>query len=185
MHYRTVWQKANGPIPRDSLGRSYEIHHINGNHSDNRLENLALVTIEEHYRIHYEQGDYDACNLISMRMGLSPEEVSKNSSNLMKLLSKENRHPFQGKNFNVERLANGTHNFLGSSNPSHKRVAEGTHNFQNKEWRSRKSKENQKRWLLEGTHPNLIRVSCICCKHETNNANLTKHIKRYHNEKQT
>jgi hypothetical protein len=31
MKYRKVWEKINGPIPKDDLGRSYEIHHIDGN----------------------------------------------------------------------------------------------------------------------------------------------------------
>ncbi len=66
-NYRRVWIKANGPIPRDSNGRAYEIHHINGNHSDNRLENLQLVTIEEHYDIHKRQGDWYACIKIAKR----------------------------------------------------------------------------------------------------------------------
>ena len=37
--HREVWEQHNGPIP-DKM----EIHHINGKHDDNRIENLALVT---------------------------------------------------------------------------------------------------------------------------------------------
>jgi hypothetical protein len=47
MVHRAVWKKANGPIP---IG--YEIHHINGNRLDNRLENLACLSKEEHDLIH-------------------------------------------------------------------------------------------------------------------------------------
>ena len=35
---------------------------------------------------------------------------------------------------NRKQVADGTHNFLGKSNPSHKRIANGTHNFQNPEF---------------------------------------------------
>ena len=47
MHYRKLWIQANGPIPKDINGRSYEIHHKNNNHNDNRLENLRWATICE------------------------------------------------------------------------------------------------------------------------------------------
>ena len=41
--HRYVWQQANGPIPKGHL-----IHHINGVKSDNRLENLACVSKQDH-----------------------------------------------------------------------------------------------------------------------------------------
>lgn len=68
MNYRKIWEKANGPIPLDEHGRSYEIHHIDGDRSNNSLENLVCISIEEHYRIHREQGDWGACHAIEVRM---------------------------------------------------------------------------------------------------------------------
>ena len=61
-NWRKVWEEHNGPIPK-----GMHIHHIiprsEGGTDD--IENLQLVTPEEHYDIHFERGDYGACALIS------------------------------------------------------------------------------------------------------------------------
>jgi len=67
MNYRKIWQEANGPIPKDEQGRSYEIHHIDGNRTNNSLENLTCISISEHYEIHLRQKDYAAAALIAER----------------------------------------------------------------------------------------------------------------------
>lgn len=82
--YSSIWIEANGPIPLDKNGRSYEIHHINGDHNDNRLENLQLVSIEEHYAIHFNQKDFYACQLIAQRMAINPTMLSNICSELAK-----------------------------------------------------------------------------------------------------
>ena len=42
----------------EQLGRkllaSEDVHHINNNHLDNRLENLVVMTKAEHTRFHHE-----------------------------------------------------------------------------------------------------------------------------------
>lgn len=43
-----VWWKNVGSIPPNG----YEIHHVNGEHRDNRFENLKLVTSHEHRILH-------------------------------------------------------------------------------------------------------------------------------------
>ena len=68
MHYRKIYQNIFGEIPIDENGRSYEIHHIDGNRNNNSINNLICVSIEEHYKIHLEQGDFGAANLIADRI---------------------------------------------------------------------------------------------------------------------
>ena len=63
--YRKIYKQYYGEIPVDADGRSFEIHHIDGDHSNNNPLNLKAVSIQEHYDIHYSQGDWYACLLIS------------------------------------------------------------------------------------------------------------------------
>lgn len=69
MSYRSIWESHYGAIPKN-----YDIHHIDGNRSNNDISNLKCVSLEEHYDIHYNQGDWMACTAIAMRMKISPEE---------------------------------------------------------------------------------------------------------------
>jgi hypothetical protein len=73
--HRTIWKNTYGPIPKDENGRSYEIHHKDGNHQNNDIDNLMLVTINEHYKIHHDQGNFGACVMIAKRMNMTPEEI--------------------------------------------------------------------------------------------------------------
>jgi hypothetical protein len=45
---RDVWEDANGPIPP-----LHDIHHVNGDKSDNRLCNLELLHVSDHGKRHY------------------------------------------------------------------------------------------------------------------------------------
>lgn len=45
--HREVWEYHNGEIPK-----GYDIHHINGDRSDNDITNLQLLTRSEHQRAH-------------------------------------------------------------------------------------------------------------------------------------
>lgn len=54
--YRQIYEQHHGPIPK-----GYHIHHVDGNHTNNNIENLRCITAKEHFDIHYEQGDYGSC----------------------------------------------------------------------------------------------------------------------------
>ena len=95
INYRKIYENHNGPILRESNGRSYEIHHIDGNHYNNEPSNLKLVTLQEHYDIHYAQGDWFACGKIGSKLNLSSYDLS--------LLAEKN---------NQNRIDDGTHHFL-------------------------------------------------------------------------
>ena len=75
VHRRIYEDYHNVRLPSD-----VEIHHIDGNHDNNDIINLKPVSIEEHYQIHYSQGDWAACLLMSHRMKINPEEKSKLAS---------------------------------------------------------------------------------------------------------
>ena len=76
-NYRKIYEQHYGPIPKDEDGRSYEIHHIDGDHKNNEPSNLKCVTIKEHYDIHYSQGDWGACARIAQRMNADPKQLSE------------------------------------------------------------------------------------------------------------
>ena len=46
-YYRYIWEINNGPIPK-----GIHIHHIDGNHNNHSIDNLAMVTPSEHHRWH-------------------------------------------------------------------------------------------------------------------------------------
>jgi hypothetical protein len=49
--HRAIWLKAH---PGEVLHNTDYIHHINGNHDDNRPENLMKTTEKEHAKLHAE-----------------------------------------------------------------------------------------------------------------------------------
>jgi hypothetical protein len=69
MKYRKVWELHNGPIPKDTEGRSYEIHHLDLDRTNNNIENLQCVSLQEHYEIHLKNGDYASAAFLKQKLG--------------------------------------------------------------------------------------------------------------------
>lgn len=113
--YRKIYEHHYGKIPKDEDERTYEIHHIDGNHDNNDFKNLKAVTIQEHYNIHYSQRDFGACLLISRAMKISPEEKSE----LARLNS-------------IKRIAENNHNFFNQEPEDHPRYDNKLYFFKNK-----------------------------------------------------
>jgi hypothetical protein len=129
--HRRIYKKHYGAIPKDDFGRSYEIHHIDNNHSNNDPLNLIAIPIQEHYDIHYAQGDWMACHYIAIRMNKPLEEISR--------LSKQSQN---------ERVKNGTHIFV-IDNPVYKQIEDRTHTFLGGEW----TRKHNDRMMNDGSHP--------------------------------
>jgi hypothetical protein len=73
-YYRKIYEQHHGKIPVDDSGRTYEIHHLDGDTENNHPDNLVALTIQEHYDIHKNQGDTKACLAIAARMEVSADE---------------------------------------------------------------------------------------------------------------
>jgi hypothetical protein len=58
VNYRKLWEIANNT----TIPKGYHIHHIDGNHNNNDINNLMCVSPEEHHNIHLSQGDIVALN---------------------------------------------------------------------------------------------------------------------------
>lgn len=178
--YRYAWTKHYGPIPKDEKGRSFEVHHIDGDHSNNNIDNLKLVSIEEHYQIHYDQGDFGACWAMAKRMDLTSEMLSKVSKEINKKMIERGDHPFLGDNNpSRKKSKDGTHHFFGGEvqrKLAIERSKNGTHNFldgevQKRYWQTIRNNG--------GEHPTQIKSACPHCGIMVNKTNM----KRWHGDK--
>jgi len=199
--YRKIYENHYGPIPKDETGRTYEIHHIDGDRKNNNPGNLKCVSIQEHYDIHYSQGDWAAAARIADKMKIDKETRSLLSRTHNLQMSKENRHPWQTSEFararNKRLVEEGRHNFLGGEvqrkmninrvkNKTHpfmkddngeslasKRVKEGTNPFSKRADGSSIASEA----IAKGTHPTQKIWKCEHCLVEGKGAS---NFTRYH-----
>ena len=109
INYRKIYEKHHGPIPKDQDGKTYDIHHIDGDRSNNDPSNLKAVSLQDHYDLHHAQQDWSACARLAHRLGMSKEHITD--------LARKNA---------LRRVEQGTHNFIGLNQ---KRVADGTHHW--------------------------------------------------------
>ena len=65
---RKIYLKHYGSIPIGNDGRPYEVHHIDGNPDNNDITNLIAISIQEHFEIHHNQGDWAACVRIAAKL---------------------------------------------------------------------------------------------------------------------
>lgn len=115
-NYRKYYETFhNTTIPIDENNIPYEIHHIDGDHSNNEVHNLLCVSIDQHYQLHLNQKDYASCILILKR-----------------------KEKYLNGEFDKEVVS-----FLSSLN-NKKRIKEGTHNFLKKEHAMNNSKVQKK-----------------------------------------
>lgn len=122
--YRRIYLEHFKEIPKDSMGRSYDIHHIDGDYTNNDISNLIALSIEDHYKIHKAQSDWGAAAAILRRMKIDPKEHSDIIRNMNIERGKKGIH------WSQLAVKNGTHPFLDSNfqkNIAKKSIANGTH----------------------------------------------------------
>lgn len=193
---RNLYKKFYGFIPKDEDGKSYDIHHIDGDYNNNDIENLQAVSILEHYHIHLNRGELAAAHRIAGRLSLSKEDMTKLAKERNMKLVSDGKHNWQGgtqqKELNKKRVADGTHNFLNGaavkkqyadgkppwgtpqavSDRTKKQVLEGKHPWTDSE----KQKERQFKLISEGKHVSQIMIDCPHCN---KNGSLMA-MKRWH-----
>jgi len=202
--YRKIYENHIGPIPKDSFGKTYDVHHIDRNRKNNHPDNLVALSTQDHYELHKSHGDWAACHRLAGKMKLSARELSELASLVQQKrvqdkthpwLNKEEArrranqrvqsgtHPFVGPNLNKMRVEAGTHHFLDGKvqkESNQRRVRNGTHHLLGGEIQ----RQGNLTRLAEGNHPSqVVCISPICQRTIHGKGNLTQHLRKC--EKQT
>jgi HNH endonuclease len=130
MHYRQIWEHANDAV----IPKNHEIHHVDGNRTNNDPSNLICVSIEEHLQIHLDQEDWGAVHAILIRMDADTDKT------MLKLAASKAQ---------TQRWINGTHNWQINESKRkerakkalHKRIAETGNAFGGIEDRSENARK--------------------------------------------
>lgn len=173
MNYRKIWESYYGEIPTDSLGRTFDIHHIDGNRSNNDITNLMCLSLEDHYKIHLKQfnetkseKEFRSLVFLSSRLGKPVEDlsgwlVSDETKNKIrnKLLGskrppevvKKYQEKLKGYVWKPEDIESRRQGLLRY----HKEMTEDTKN----EWRNKLSNSHKGKVITESTKEKLSRVN--------------------------
>lgn len=179
--YRKIYEHHFGKIPKENNGRSYEVHHLDGKRYNNHPNNLRALKIQDHYNIHFVQGDYAACLLIGRKMNLDPEILRKlNSEQNLKRVRNGTHHLLSGKIQSISSKKRAAANILGFQNPDNfskacaardivmkEKLLAGTWILQNKEFHKKYVQEQ----IANGTHCSQIKIACEHCKKIIDSAN--------------
>ena len=83
MNYRKIWEEFHGKIPKDDQGRTFDIHHIDGNRKNNSIDNLICLSIEDHYKVHLKQfeetkseKEFRSLVFLMKRIGINPQNLT-------------------------------------------------------------------------------------------------------------
>lgn len=164
-NYRKIYEAHYGPIPKDKDGRTYEIHHIDGDHKNNDPSNLQCVTIQEHYDIHQSQGDWGACIRIAQRMSVSPNQISELSKLHNKQRLEAGTHLFLNSEFQrrmvMKQIADGKSALVGGE-MQRALVASGKHHLLSGDIQRRSARNR----IANGTHQCVVKTTCPHCGKE-------------------
>ena len=101
-------------------GRTYDIHHIDGNVQNNDISNLIALSVHDHYLLHVKQEDWYAAKRLAERLSRTQEEISKLASEAARKLLAEGKnmlkkwhedHPDFRRELQKQRIASGEHSW--------------------------------------------------------------------------
>lgn len=177
INYRKIYEQHFGPIPTDDQGRKYDIHHIDGDYKNNDPSNLIALSLQEHYNVHYNAGEYSACILISARMDMSKEERSALAKRAVRTQIERGTHNLSNRTYEEkiahntrisrEAVLSGKHNFLGGElqrKSNREKVKNGTHHL----LKSNPNSPSQKIWQCSR-----------CGKEGKGMSNFSNHTKKF------
>jgi hypothetical protein len=174
--YRKIYKRHYGIIPKDEFGRVYDIHHKDGNHENNLIDNLIAIPIQEHYNIHYANKNWKACVMIGLRMKLSVEEISKLNSMAAQKQVAEGTHHWKTEEHSIsvsnrikKSIANGTYHMLGGKIQKELQLKRSQQQIH--QWNGPASNQQM---LENGTHPSQIKKTCPYCNKVCGVANYAK-----------